>query len=101
MSPCRPIALPPRLGVDFLLSSIPRPFPDDALRSELAIELWIDAFTAVIDVQTFAALLTESRFMLVADPNGLPVWMVSALHRFFAPTLFFSPFATGRGWSST
>ena len=71
------------------------------MRPELTIELWIDAFTAVIDVQTFAALLTESGLMLVADPDGLPVWMISALHRLFAPTLFFSRFETGRGLSST
>ena len=82
-------------------SSVSRHLPDHALRSELTIEFWIDTFTAVIDVQTLAALLTESGFMFVADPNCLPPGMISALHRFFPPTPFFSRFDTGRGLSST
>jgi hypothetical protein len=71
------------------------------LRPELTVELWIDAFTAVIDVQTLAALLTKSGFMFLADPNRFSVWVISALHRFFAPTPFLSRFETGRGLSST
>jgi hypothetical protein len=71
------------------------------LRSELTIELWIDAFATVIDVQALATFLTESGFMFVADPDGLPVWMIFALHRFFTPTPFFSRFETGWGLSST
>jgi hypothetical protein len=97
----RPVALPPRLPIDFFLSPVSRPLPDDALCSELTIELWIDTFTAVIDVQALTALLTESGLMLVADPDGLSVRMIPALHHLFAPTLFFSRFETGRGWSST
>jgi len=55
----------------------------------------------VIDIQALAALLTKSSFMFLAAPNRFPVWMISALHRFFAPTPFFSRFETGRGLSST
>jgi hypothetical protein len=71
------------------------------LRSEFTIELWIDTFAAMIDIQALATLLTESGFMFVADPNCLPVRMNSAFHRFFAPTPFFSRFETGWGLSST
>jgi hypothetical protein len=105
LSPRVTVSLSLRLPIPasfyLFLPPIPRPLPDHALRSELTIKLWIDAFTAVIDVQTLTALLTESGFMLVADPDGLPVWMIPALHRLFAPMLFFSRFETGRGLSST
>ena len=97
----RLVSLLPCLPVDFFLPPVPRLLPNNALRSELAIELWIDAFAAVIDVQALAALLTESGLMLVTDPNGLAVWMISALHRSFTPTPFFSRFETGRGLSRT
>jgi len=96
-----PVSLSPRRPIDFFLPPVPRLLPNNALRSELAIELWIDAFAAVIDVQALAALLAESDFMLLADPDGLPVWMISALHRLFTPTPFFSRFETGRGFSRT
>ena len=71
------------------------------MASELAVEFRVQAFTAVIDIQAFAALLTESGFMFVADPHRLPVRMMFALHCFFFPTPFFSRFVTGRGLSKT
>jgi hypothetical protein len=56
----------------------------------------------MVNIEALAALLTESRFVFLADPNRLSVWMISALHRFFAPApFFFNPFETGRGLSST
>ena len=101
MKPFLPSPLSSRLRIDFSFSSVPRHLPDKALRSELAIELRIDAFTTIIDIQALATLLTESGFMLVTDPNGLPVRMISAHHRLFAPAPFVSRFETGRGLSST
>jgi hypothetical protein len=95
------IALSPRLLIDSFFSSVPRHLPDKALRSKLAIELWIDAFTAMIDAQALATLLTESGFMFVADPNGFPVRMVLALHRPLPPAPGFRRFETGRGLRST
>ena len=83
------------------LPPVPRHLPDEALCSELAIELRIDAFATMIDIQALATLLTESGFMLVTDPNGLPVRMISAHHRLFAPAPLVSRFETGRGLSST
>jgi hypothetical protein len=97
----RLVSLPARVSIDFFLPPVPRFLPYNALRSELAVELWINAFTAVIDVQTLAALLTESGFMLVADPNRLSVWVIPALHHFLTPVPFFSRFETGRGLSRT
>ncbi len=89
------------MSLHLYLPSVPRHLPDNASCPELTIELWIDAFAAVIDIQALATLLTESGFMFVADPNGLPVRMISALHRLFARRPFFSRFETGRGLSST
>jgi hypothetical protein len=97
----RLVSLPPRVSIDFFLPPVLRFLPYNALRSELAVELWIDAFTAVLDVQTLAALLTESGFMLMADPDRLPVWVIPALHRFLTPMPFFSRFETGWGLSRT
>jgi len=98
-------AFSPRLRISaslyLFLPPVPRHLPNKALRSKLAIELRIDAFTAMIDIQALATLLTESGLMFVADPNGLPVRMISALHRFFVPAPVVRRFETGRGLSST
>jgi hypothetical protein len=99
--PFLPIFLFHCLSIDFPFSSVPRHLPNNALSSELTIELRIDAFTAMINIQALATFLTESGFMFVADPHGPPVRMISAFHRFFCPVPFFSRFETGRGRSST
>jgi len=65
----RPVSLSPRLLIDFLLPPVSRLLPNNTFGSEFAIELWVDAFTTMIDVQALATFLTESGFMLVADPH--------------------------------
>jgi hypothetical protein len=66
--------------LDFSLPAVPRHFPDDTLGSELAVEFWIKALTAVVDVKILTALLTESCLMLLADCNCLPIRMIFTLH---------------------
>ncbi len=94
------VPLSPRLPIDFPLSPVPRSLPDDALGSELTIELRIDALAAVFYIQALTTLLAESGFMFVANPDGFPVRMVFAPHRFFVIP-FFIRFETGRGLSRT
>jgi hypothetical protein len=62
------------------LSAVPRHLPNDALGSELAVKLWIDTLTAMIDVEAFTALLTGSGFVLLTDSNGITIFMMPALH---------------------
>jgi len=50
------------------------------LASELAVKLWIKALTAVIEVEALTALVTKRRFMLLANGDGFPVWVVLTLH---------------------
>jgi hypothetical protein len=76
--PYLPISLFPYLG--FPLPLVPRHLPDDTLGSELAVEFWIKALTAVIDVKKRTALLTESCLMLLTDCNRLPIRMIFTLH---------------------
>ncbi len=73
----------PRLLIDLFFSTVSRHLPDNALGSEFAVELRIHAFAALIDVETLAACLTESRLMFLADSNRLPVRVISALHLVF------------------
>ena len=79
-----PISLSPHLPIDFFFPSVPRHLPDEALVSELAVELWIDAVTAMVNIEALTALLTESHFMFLTDPNCLPVRMISTLHLAFS-----------------
>ena len=95
------VARSPRLPVDFSLPPVPRPLPDNALGSEFTIELRIDALAAVFYIQALTTLLTETGFMFVANPDGFPVRMILASHRFFSPVPFFIRFETGRGLSRT
>jgi hypothetical protein len=84
-SPCPPIY--------FFLPSIFRHLPDNALGSKFAVELWIHTLTAMVNVETFTAFLTKSRFVFLTDSNRFPVWMVSALHLIFSypPSRFIQP----------
>ncbi len=52
--------------------------------SEFTVELWIQTFTAVVNVETLTTLLTETCFMFLTDPDRLSVGMVSASHHFFS-----------------
>jgi len=54
------------------------------LGSEFTVELWIQAFTAMINVEALTAFLAETHFMFLTDPDCLPVRMVSALHPIFS-----------------
>ena len=77
-----PISLSPHLPIDFFFPSVPRHLPDEALVSELAVEFWINAFTAIINIEAPTAFLTEPGFIFLAGRNGLPVRMILALHLF-------------------
>ena len=91
----------PRPSIDLFLPSVSRFLPDDALGSELAVEFWIDAIAAMVNIEALAALLTESCLVFLAGPDCLSIRVISALHLFFAPSPFFNLFETGRGLSST
>jgi len=60
--------------------SISRPLPDDALGSELTVELRVEAVTALIDLQALAALLAKPCFVLLTDPNRFPIRVALASH---------------------
>jgi hypothetical protein len=56
----------------------------------------------MFNAKAFAAILTESRFMLLTNSYGFAVKMISAFHLFLSSTcLFFNRFETGRGLSKT
>jgi hypothetical protein len=62
------------------LSSVPRHLPYQALSSKLTVELWIEAFAAVVNVETFAAIPAVTGLMFLTDGYCFPVRMVSAFH---------------------
>ena len=66
--------------IHLFFSPVSRPLPDDALGSELAVELWVETVAARIDIKTLATLPAESCFVLLTNPNRLPVRMIRALH---------------------
>lgn len=70
------------LRIDFFLPPVPRHLPDDTLGSELAVKFWINAFTAVIDIEALTTLLTEPCSMFLANRNRFSIRMISALHLF-------------------
>ncbi len=72
---------------DFPFPAVPRHLPDEALSPELAVELRIHAFAAMIDLKTLTASPAESRFVLLADGNRLAVRMISADSHFRFPNL--------------
>jgi hypothetical protein len=63
---------------------VPRHLPNHTLRSVLAIELWVNALAALINVETFAALLTKSRFVFLTNCDRLPIRVLSTLHLIFS-----------------
>ena len=69
--------------VDSLFSPFAGHFPNDALASEFAVELWINAVAALINIEAFTALPTEPCFMLLTIGDGFPLWMVFAFHFLF------------------
>jgi len=56
------------------------------LGSEFTVELWIQTFTARVNVETLTTFLTETRFMFLANSNRFSVGMISASHHFFSIT---------------
>jgi len=88
---------------DFSLPPVSRQLPDQTLSSKLAVEFWIKALTAMVYVETLAALPTEAGFMFLTEGNGLSIRVDSALHltllyhlgRLFL-CLTFNRFETGR-----
>jgi len=62
------------------LSAVSRHFPDHALRSEPAVDLRVNAFTAVVNVKALTALLTESLLIYLTDRDCLSVGVISTLH---------------------
>jgi hypothetical protein len=79
-----PISLSPHLLIYLSLSSVPRHLPDHTLGSVLAIDFWINALAAMINVETFAALLAISRFVFLTNSARLPIRVVSTLHLIFS-----------------
>jgi hypothetical protein len=71
---------------DLFCPPVLRHLPDNALSSKFAVEFWIKALAAMINVETFAALLTKPRFVLLTNSDRLPVRMDSALHLVFSHT---------------
>lgn len=65
-----------------LFSPVAGHFPDKALGPEFTVELRTEAFTAVFDIQTLAALFAKTGFVLLTDGNGFTVRMISTLHLF-------------------
>ena len=63
-----------------LLSTIPGHLPDQALRSKLAVELWIQALAAAFEIQTFAAFPAVTGFMFLTQGRRFSVGVVSAFH---------------------
>ena len=80
--PDHPISLSPFLPASpspyLFLPSVSGPLPDETLGPELTVELGIEAFTAVIDIEALAALPAKTRLVFLTDRNGLPVRMVAA-----------------------
>jgi len=56
---------------DLGLAPVPGQLPDEALRSESAIDAGIDTFAAVIDIQAFTAFPAITGLMFLADGQGL------------------------------
>jgi hypothetical protein len=54
------------------------------LVSEFAVELWIDAVTAMVNIEALTALLAESCFMFLTNSDRLSVRMISTLHLAFS-----------------
>ena len=77
-SPRHPFSASPLLRV--FLSLVPRHLPDQALSSKLAVEFWIKALTAMIYVETLAALSTEPCLMLLTNRDRPSTGVDSALH---------------------
>ena len=80
MSPHLLFSSSPRLRV--FLSLVSRHLPDQALSSELAVEFWIKALTAMVYVETLAALSTEPCLMLLTNCDRPSTGVDSALHFF-------------------
>ena len=76
----------PHLLVYLFFPPVLRHLPDNALISKFAVEFWIKALAAMINVEKFAALLTKPRFVLLTNSDRLPVRMDSALHLIFSHT---------------
>ncbi len=72
---CHPVVLS-----HLFFPAVSRHFPEDALSPEFAVEFWIDAITTEIGIETFAALLTKSSFVLLADCNRLSIRVIPAFH---------------------
>jgi hypothetical protein len=71
------------LRVVVLPPPFPGQLPDDASAPETAVKSRVEALTAFLGVEAFAALPAESGLVFQADPERLPVRMVPALHRLF------------------
>ena len=69
--------LPP---ITRIFLSLPCLFIDDTLGPELAVELRVEALTALFDFDTLAAFLAEACLVFLTDGNRLPLRMVSASH---------------------
>lgn len=67
---------------DFSLPPVPRQLPNQTLSSELAVEFWIKALTAMVYVEILAALPTEGGFMFLTDSYCFPVHRIPAFHLF-------------------
>jgi len=59
--------------LDFSLPPVSRQLPNQTLSSKLAVEFWIKALTAMVYVETLAALPTEACSMFLTDCNGLSI----------------------------
>jgi hypothetical protein len=53
------------------------------LASEFAVEFWVNAVAALINIEAFTALLAEPCLMLLTIGDSFPVWMILAFHLFF------------------
>jgi hypothetical protein len=78
------ISLSPHLLIYVSFPPVPRHLPNHTLSSVLAIELWVNALAALINVETFAALLTKSRFVFLTNSDRLPIRVFSTLHLIFS-----------------
>ena len=80
-----------RLG--FLLPPVPRKLPDHTLSPELTVELWVQTFTAPIDIETFATLPAKTSLMFLANADRLSLRMISTFHDLRQPVRTSSSFA--------
>ncbi len=71
-----------RILPDTLFAPVTAHLPDDTLGPESTIEFRIDTFTAVIDIQTLAALPAKARIVLLTDRECFAIRVILALHFF-------------------